>query len=178
MVSLFEDDLVGEIRSDTERIGRILSNGVHQYEIPITEKVNFEYIFPGPFDEDRTKDALSIATAHREEAMASFSYGNAQPDPRNVLGALKRYFPDVWCLTESMRRAGAAGNIKLNMKGKLNFAWSSSLDNCSRSHTWTNQTFVFEIIMILSHYGLIHSNVARNQAVAGDHVGASKTVSF
>ena len=75
-----------------------------------------------------------------------------------------------------MRRAGAAGNIKLNMKGVLLFQWSSILDNVSRSGIWSNQTFVFEIIMVLAHYGLLHSNVARNQASVGDHVNASKTL--
>ena len=75
-----------------------------------------------------------------------------------------------------MRRAGAAGNIKLNMKGVLLFQWSSVLDNVSRSGIWSNQTFVFEIIMVLAHYGLLHSNVARNQASVGDHVNASKTL--
>ena len=176
MASFYDDDLTKEIQQDTARIARILSNGIHTYDIPSTKPVDFSHVFPGPFDEPRTLDVLSIATVHREEAAASFTYSNAVPDPRNIVNALKRYFPDVWCLTESMRRAGAAGNIRLNMKGQLLFQWSSIVDNCSRSNTWSNSTFVYEIIMVLVHYGLMHSNVAKNQATGGKHVEASKTL--
>ena len=176
MASFYDDDLTKEIEQDTARIARILSNGIHTYDIPSTKPVDFSHVFPGPFDEPRTLDVLSIATVHREEAAASFTYSNAVPDPRNIVNALKRYFPDVWCLTESMRRAGAAGNIRLNMKGQLLFQWSSIVDNCSRSNTWSNSTFVYEIIMVLVHYGLMHSNVAKNQATGGKHVEASKTL--
>ncbi len=176
MASFYDDDLTKEILQDTARIARILSKGIHTYDIPSTKPVDFSHVFPGPFDEPRTLDVLSIATVHREEAAASFTYSNAVPDPRNIVNALKRYFPDVWCLTESMRRAGAAGNIRLNMKGQLLFQWSSIADNCSRSNTWSNSTFVYEIIMVLVHYGLMHSNVAKNQATGGKHVEASKTL--
>ena len=176
MASLYDDDLQTEVTQDTLRIARILSNGIHTYDLPTTKPVDFTQIFPGPFDDARTLDMLSIATVHREEASESFTYSNATPDPRNVVNALKRYFPDVWCLTESMRRAGAAGNIRLNMKGSLLFQWSSVVDNASRSNMWSNKTFVYEIIMVLAHYGLLHSNVASNQAAAGDHVTASKTL--
>ena len=174
MASLYADELITEVRADTATIARILSHGIHTYDLPHATPVDFSHIFPGPFDEDRTIDVLSIATLHRTEALDSFTYSNATPDPRSVLSALMRYFPDVWCLTESMRRAGAAGNIRLNMKGSLSFSWTSVLDNVSRSGIWSNQTFVFEIIQVLTHYGLQHSNVASNLAATGDHVSASK----
>ena len=105
MASLYDDELQSEITADTIRITRILSSGIHMYDIPTTRSMDFTKIFPGPFDNATTADVLSVATSHREEALDSLTYSNASPDPRNVVNSLRTYFPDVWCLTESMRRA-------------------------------------------------------------------------
>ena len=102
MASLYDDELQSEITADTIRITRILSSGIHMYDIPTTRSMDFTKIFPGPFDNATTADVLSVATSHREEAMDSLTYSNASPDPRNVVNSLRTYFPDVWCLTESM----------------------------------------------------------------------------
>ena len=105
MASLYDDELQSEMAADTIRVTRILSSGIHMYDIPTTRTMDFTKIFPGPFDNATTADVLSVATSHRDEALDSLTYSNASPDPRNVVNSLRTYFPDVWCLTESMRRA-------------------------------------------------------------------------
>ena len=73
-MDFYDEDLKIEVTNDTTRIARLLSNGIHTYTIPHTKPIDFATIFPGPFDEPRTKDILSIATVHREEASSSFTY--------------------------------------------------------------------------------------------------------
>lgn len=182
MAALFSDPdeaLAADLAAERALVSRLLANGVHVYGAATTMPLVFEDIFPGPFDEDATSDALRVASVHREEvreAMASPG-GGAPPDPRGIVGALRQYFPDIWSLTESLRTAGTVGKVKLNMRGTLRFTWTSVLDRESRSTSkWGNQTFVFEIVMVLAQLGLAHADVAANCAAAGDLPGAARTL--
>ena len=115
-----EEAVRAELLADASLVSRILARGIHVYGAPRTVPLVFEDNFPGPFDEDATSDALRVASAHRAEVLEALSCDGAPRCARCRRGSEAilsgHLVPD-----RSLRTAGKAGKIKLNMRGTLRF---------------------------------------------------------